>query len=138
MNIPWVFLSAIFALKHFVADFPCQNDYMVVGKGKVHGWILPLMAHCTVHACFTLCICLAFRPQLFWLAVVDFVIHFLMDRVKASPRLLGRFKLLAASEFAQASEKQKQDNELFWSSLGFDQMIHNLTNLLLVYLLVTL
>jgi hypothetical protein len=121
MNIPlWVLLSAIFAVKHFLADFPFQNVYMFAGKGKLNGWVLPLMAHCSVHASLTLLICLFFRPQLFWLAAVDFSIHFLMDRIKSAPRLLGQFKQLAPSEFAQASAKQKKGDELFWLSLGFD------------------
>lgn len=136
MNIPiWVTLSAIMALKHFLADFPLQTGYMVTGKGKKANWLLPLVCHCAVHGAFTLVVALLIRPEYYWLALVDFAIHFVMDRIKAAPNLLGRYKQLAASEFPSATAKQIRDNHYFWWSLGLDQMVHSLTNLLIVFLL---
>lgn len=135
MHIIWLVL--LFETKHFIADWLLQTDYMF-GKFKRHGWILPLSAHCGVHALFTLAICLLIRPELFWLAGVDFVIHFLMDRFKASPNLLGRYKLMSDRELATASETEKRHNKIFWKTLGLDQWVHSLTNLLIVAALVFL
>jgi hypothetical protein len=138
MIIPlWVTLSAVMALKHFIADFPLQIGYMVSGKGKKVNWIVPLVCHCLVHSGLTLLVTLFIHPQYFWLAFVDFGIHFFMDRIKASPNLLGRYKQLAPAEFATATSRQKKEDHYFWWSLGFDQMVHSLTNLLIVFLLLS-
>ena len=115
-----IILLIIFQIKHFIADFPLQGKYML-GKFKDgREWILPLIAHCSVHALFTLIIVIVFNPQLWWLCLVDFILHFTMDRIKASKRLLGRFK---------------PEQPYFWWSLGFDQMFHHLTHYLIIWVL---
>lgn len=116
-------LLALFQIKHFVADFPLQRQYML--KKFSPGWdfILPLSMHCFVHALITLTICLAFRAELWWLAVFDFIVHFIMDRIKSGPRYLGRY-----------SDMHRQS---FWNALGLDQMVHHLTHLYIVWILVT-
>ena len=154
MNIIF-FLIAIFQIKHFLCDYPFQTPYML-GKFKSgKDWILPLSAHAGVHFLFTLVICLAVNPKLWWLALVDFVLHFTMDRIKASPKLLGRFKALSANEFrgimeiinmpkdnpeidlaAKNFKKNIKSNTYFWWALGFDQFFHHLTDLLVVWFLV--
>lgn len=121
-------LWLVFDTKHYLADFVFQNKYML-GKFNPTGWVKPLAAHCLVHATFTLAICLVVNPSLSWLAVVDFVVHFIMDRIKASPKLLGRFKSLCPNEFATATPEQKRHDRYFWLALGFDQYVHHLTNL---------
>src|SRR5262249_37291025 len=98
-TVLWLLL--VFETKHLFADFFLQGEYML-GKFKRQGWQLPLAAHCAVHAAFTLAICLLVRPELFWLAGVDFSVHFVMDRIKASPDLLGRYKNLSAREYPAA------------------------------------
>lgn len=116
-------ILALFQLKHFIADYPLQGTYML---GKFKGgweWVKPLLAHVAVHAVFTTTIVSFFRPSLWWLGLLDAFIHFTMDRIKASPNLLGRFK---------------PDNKYFWWALGFDQMVHHLTDLLVVFLLFTI
>lgn len=107
-------LMVAFQIKHFVCDFPLQNGYML---GKFKGgfeWVGPLSAHASVHAIGTLLICCPFFG---WGSIVpalaDFAVHFIVDRIKASPTLGGRFK---------PSEK------LFWWCLGADQMAHHLTH----------
>ena len=129
MQIIMLLLS--FETKHLFADFFLQGEYML-GKFRRHGWALPLAAHCGVHAVITLAICLLVRPELFWLAGADFAIHFVMDRVKASPDLLGRYKALSAREMAAATPEERRGNKFFWWSLGFDQYIHQLTSLAIV------
>ena len=36
-----------------------------------------------------------------------------------------------------ATAQQKRDNKVFWLSLGFDQYVHHLTNLLLAWILLS-
>lgn len=117
-------LLILFQLKHFLADYPLQGKYML-GKFKDSGWVAPLSAHCGVHAFFTLCISLALVSWEYAIALAcfDFVVHFIMDRVKASPRLLGRY----------APTESK-----FWYALGFDQMVHHLTHYAIVAILIHL
>lgn len=121
MGIEMVFiLMVIFQFKHFFADYPLQGKYML---GKFKGgteWILPLLLHCSVHAAFTLLICLWINPALWWLCFLDLTSHFIMDRIKASPNLLGKFKV-----------EQRQ----FWINLGIDQLVHHLSDILIVWLL---
>ena len=61
-----------------------------------------------------------------------------MDRVKASPKMLGKFKALTANEFISATDEQKLNNKYFWWSLGLglDQAVHHLTHYFIIYLLV--
>jgi hypothetical protein len=131
----WLLLL-YFQLKHFVADYPLQVPYML--KKFLPGWdfILPLSAHCGVHAALTLIPVLMLKPSLWWLALADFAIHFVMDRIKASPKMLGRFKALTAKDFPTASAAMKRYNTFFWWSLGFDQMVHHLTHYLIIYTLI--
>jgi hypothetical protein len=108
-------LLVIYQLKHFICDYPLQNAYML-GKFKESGWVKPLLAHTGIHAIATFLIAFAFTNLFFLslsLAAFDLVVHFIMDRVKASPKMLGRFDI-----------KDKR----FWWSLGLDQMVHHLTH----------
>ena len=115
-------LLIIYQVKHFLCDFPLQTEYMLK-KMADKGWFAPLFSHALVHAVFTMIIVAAVNINLWWLAVVDLVAHFSMDRIKASPRMLNRFTL---------------DNKFFWWSLGFDQMIHHLTHYFIIYIIVTM
>lgn len=116
------FLFVVFQIKHFIADFPLQFPYML--RKQISGWefIVPLSMHCGVHALLTLAICLLTVPSLWYLAVVDFVIHFVMDRIKSGPKYLGRFNDVHRSAF--------------WIALGFDQMVHHLTHTYIIYRIV--
>lgn len=115
-------LLVLFQAKHFIADYPLQNQYML---GKFKGgtdWILPLAAHSSVHATGTFIISILFVSfnVALSLAVLDFVLHSIMDRIKASPNLLGRFSI---------------ENKYFWWSLGFDQMVHHLTHYIIIFII---
>lgn len=158
-------LLVLFAIKHFLGDYPLQNSYML-RKFAPHwkDWIFPLGAHASVHALFTLAILLAFNVycytaqlgqipygKIIALAGFDFIIHFTMDRIKASPNLWGRFRTLSPNEMQKAltglrSHKQNvrlasrrniKGNQYFWWSLGFDQMVHHLTDITVIYLTFT-
>lgn len=137
MNTVFVLLI-VFQLKHFLADFPLQGPYMLQKFRPDWGFFLPLLAHAAVHGTFTLLITLAVTPDLWWLAIVDMAIHFTMDRIKASPRYLGRYKALTAKDYMAATEAEKQGNTYFWWALGFDQAVHHLTHYGLIWALVSL
>ncbi|MCB0414407.1 MAG: DUF3307 domain-containing protein [Bdellovibrionales bacterium] len=115
-------LLILFQLKQFVADFPLQREYML--KKTLPGWefLAPLSIHCAVHAILTLAIVLMVNASLWWLSLVDFACHFIMDRIKSGPRYLGRF-----------NDKSKSS---FWNIFGFDQMFHHLTHLAIVAVLI--
>ncbi len=116
-------LLIIFQFKHYIADFPLQREYMLRKTLPQWGFVLPLVTHCLVHAALTLIVCLFYAPHLWWLSFVDFVVHFLMDRIKSGPRYLGRFNDLKKAGF--------------WNTLGFDQMVHHLTHIYIIYIIVT-
>lgn len=155
-----VTLLIIFQLKHFLADYPLQTPWML-GKFKEHDWTGPLAVHAGVHAGFTLIIagiCGAGTAACL-MALFDFTVHFTMDRIKASPRLMGRWKALSANEMEQACHVVKlwtpylgnpnydqvelkkllndsnlamSHNTRFWWALGFDQMVHHLTHYVII------
>jgi hypothetical protein len=154
-------LLVVYQLKHFLADYPLQGSYML-GKFKDGwDWVLPLLAHVSVHGLFTLLICLVVRPELWWLALVDVMIHFGMDRIKAGKKYLGRWKPLTANEYIQCQKAMMNDqiifnsdngkqiyldtptafekirgNTYFWWALGLDQMVHHLTHYFIIWMLV--
>lgn len=116
-------LMVVFQIKHFLADYPLQFPYMLRKFSPKWDFVLPLTLHCGVHAFFTLVICLILQPALWWLAILDFGVHFVMDRLKSGPRYLGRF-----------NDMQKSG---YWIAFGFDQLIHHLTHIYIVWVLVT-
>jgi hypothetical protein len=116
-------LLLIFQLKHFVADFPLQREYMLRKFSPDWDFLLPLTTHCLVHATMTMAVVLVFNPKLWWLAFADFGLHFVMDRIKSSPRYLGRYNNLSRPGY--------------WNALGFDQMVHHVTSIWVVWVLVT-
>lgn len=125
-SIPlWSFLllAAGLALKHVVADFLFQTVSIARGKERRHGWLGPLCLHALGHAGLTLGIALLVAPRLWWLALADFGIHFAVDRTKS---LVGQYGTWST------------DDVRFWWLIGFDQFLHQLTNLGIAAALVTL
>lgn len=112
-------LLIVFHVKHFLADFVFQNVWMLQKSRPGWDFVAPLALHCFVHAGTTLAIVLWVMPGAWWLAVFDFVTHFIMDRIKAGPAYLGRFDDVRS--------------KAFWSSFGFDQMVHHLTHLYIAW-----
>ena len=156
-------LLLLFQIKHFLADYPLQGKFML-GKFKDKGWLKPLAAHSLVHAAFAflIAICFVNFPISLAVAALDFVLHFSMDRIKASSKLLGRFESLSKDQFKGLVEsralamsgvtadltpdltteskrlvseidKKFRSNVYFWWSLGFDQSFHHLTHYLIIY-----
>lgn len=86
------------------------------------GWIRPLAAHAGVHAIGTIILVSLFNTKLaLLLGLADFILHFAVDRLKASPDLGGRWK---------------PDQPYFWWALGADQMAHHLINYLFIFIIV--
>lgn len=113
-------LLIVFQLKHFICDYPLQGTYML-GKLRATNWVLPLAAHAAVHATATFLIAIWFSLHLaIILAIADFILHFTIDRLKASTNYGGRFK---------------PDQPYFWRALGADQMAHHFTHYAFIFIL---
>lgn len=127
-------LLLAFQVKHFLADYPLQGRYMLGKFREDRGFVLPLLAHVGVHAMGTFLITCSFGiAQALALAVFDATVHFIMDRVKASKRYLGRFKPLTGETAPTATREQWRSNDRFWWSLGLDQGVHHLTHYAIIY-----
>ena len=124
-------LLVLFQLKHFVCDYPLQTQYML-GKANATNWIKPLAAHAFIHLSGTwivlhlygMIFSLDYNKYIFTivaLSLADFIIHFTVDRIKASPNLGGRWN---------------PTQPYFWWALGADQMAHHLTHYLFIAIIV--
>ena len=144
----WVMLLLIMQFKHFFADYLLQGQYMM-GKFKSGlGFVLPLLTHVSVHGIFTFSISWIVSNNVLFaliLAIFDMTVHFIMDRIKASPNLLGRFKALSYNEMmaiqqmpveSEQRELALRNNRMFWIGLGLDQSVHHVTDIIIVYELV--
>lgn len=116
-------LTAALTVKHVLADFVMQSNWMARGKEATSAWTAPLLAHVACHAALTLLVALAVRPTLWWLALVDLAVHATVDRGKALFALRVRWRM---------------DQPQFWWLLGIDQGLHQLTNIGLATALILL
>ena len=102
----------VLTFKHVIADFVLQTSWMALGKDQKTGWALPLLAHCSVHLVVGMALIPIIAPRFWFLAVIDFVIHIIIDRAKG----------LCASTFNVHLE-----HPWFWTLIGVDQALHHLT-----------
>ena len=109
------FLYLAFRLKQYICDFVLQTNWMGTQKGSpsVEGY-KALALHIVYHGLGTLIVVLVFMPSLWWLAIIDIIIHGVIDKSKA---MLNNIK------------KIKDSQRAFWLFIGFDQELHNLTHL---------
>ncbi len=117
-------LLVLFQVKHFICDGPLQTADMVREKGH-YGRPLGIL-HAAIHGAGTLCTLLVaglvsgVAPMLaVKLALLDFVIHYHVDFSKE------RIVRSVGWTTTQAP---------FWWALSADQMMHQLTYLLLTYI----
>lgn len=111
----WIAAASVaFLIKHFLADFLLQTDWMAVGKDRPKGWLLPLAAHAGVHGAMTAALFLAVAPPLAWLGLADMLIHGVIDRLKS---ISTRRSALTPRQTA------------FWWLFGLDQSLHHLTHI---------
>ncbi len=115
-------LYIAFRAKQFTCDFLLQNDWMALNKGRpgVEGY-KALLSHCLIHATGTLIITMIFAPALWWLALVDCVMHSLFDRFKG---------------ILTFQKDWKYTDRWFWWSFGLDQEAHNLTHLAYILIII--
>ena len=107
--VGWMLLLTF---KHIIADFVLQNSWMAIGKDQKTGWALPLLAHCLVHLAVASALILMVAPRFWFVALIDFAIHIVVDRAKR----------LCASTFDVNLE-----HPWFWTLIGVDQALHHLT-----------
>lgn len=111
MTVTVFSLLALFVIKHFIADFLMQYDYMIRDKG-IYG-APGGIHHAGVHASWTFLILIPFittPDQLLLLPLADFVAHYHIDY----------FKQHLNKGLTTADRK-------FWIWLGLDQALHYLT-----------
>lgn len=113
--ISLLILYVVFRLKHFICDFMLQSDWMALNKGKPgkEGY-RALFSHTIIHSIGTLLIMLVFAPGLWWLGLVDFLVHSVVDRLKGVLTL--------------RRDWGTQDT-MFWWAFGADQELHNFTHI---------
>ena len=113
-------MLAAFQVKHLIGDYLLQTAWMVRGKTRPGaGFLWPLTVHVGIHAFITFIIVMVVNPALWFLTFLDFAVHFVMDRIKSDPKLLGRF-----------TDVNKQS---FWIPFGFDQMVHHCTHYFIIW-----
>ena len=104
-----VVLLALFGIKHFIADFLLQFDYMLSQKG-IYG--MPGgIHHAGIHGFLTFLVLLVTVPHIcVWAGFVDMIAHYHIDWAKTN---LSR----------GLSPKDRK----FWIWFGADQGLHYLT-----------
>jgi len=105
----------VLTVKHVIADFALQTNWMAIGKDQKTGWALPLLAHCLVHFAVAMLLILAIAPRFWFVALIDFAIHITIDRVKG----------ICGSRFGITLES---GHPWFWTLIGVDQSLHHLTD----------
>jgi hypothetical protein len=122
-----IYLLFLLQIKHFLVDFLLQTKYQYLNKGKfLHfGGIL----HALIHGFFTSCICLfnAVWQIAILLGILDFILHYFIDY----------FKVNITKKYQWSTNK---DNTLvitsnkYFVAFGFDQLLHQLTYILIFYI----
>ena len=121
MSTEAIIVLIVLQIKHFVCDYPLQSQFMLQ-KANKDNWIKPLLAHSLVHAIGTFLVFMFFDLKIaLILSIMDFILHFVVDRIKASPNIGNRWSM---------------DKPQFWWALGLDQMAHHLINILFVIILI--
>lgn len=108
----------LLTVKHFIADFLIQTKYQWSNKGTyLHpGGLL----HAHVHAVATYaCFSLVSLSTAIVAALIDFVVHYHIDWAKMNINKYYGFG--------------PNTHEEFWWLLGFDQFLHSLTYIGLLY-----
>jgi hypothetical protein len=107
--VGWMLLLTF---KHIIADFVLQTAWMAHGKDQKKGWGLPLLVHCLIHLAVATVLILIVAPRFWFVALIDFVIHIIVDRLKGICSVRFRMTL---------------EHPWFWTLMGVDQSLHHLT-----------
>jgi len=116
-------LYLAFRVKQLVCDFFLQSSWMALVKGQPEkkDGSKALFIHAGIHGAFTFLMMMYFAPALWWLGVVDFVVHSIIDKSKA---LINH-----------KTGWTYKDNAYWWA-FGLDQEAHNLTHLAYIVFIV--
>ncbi len=113
-------LLSLFGIKHFLADFPLQYQYMVQEKGTYGA--TGGLHHAAFHASLTFFVLLlagySANPLLIPLALADGVIHYHIDWAKQ-----------------QLNRNLTIKDDRWWTLMGLDQCLHYLTYVGIIYVI---
>lgn len=117
MNTTVFILLALFGIKHFLADFLLQFEYMLREKGiyGADGGI----HHAALHAAFTFLILVFFcdsANDIIVLSLADGIVHYHIDWAKQ-----------------QLNKGLSAADHMFWVWMGADQGLHYLTYIGIIY-----
>lgn len=114
-----------FRAKQVICDFFFQTGWQSLAReaALTREGTKALAVHAGVHAAFTFILVVLFAPKLWWLGIVDFFVHFAIDRAKAGVTL---------------KQGWTYKNHQYWWAFGLDQEAHNLTHLVYIILIVWL
>ena len=113
-------LLAVFGIKHFVADFLMQYDYMIREKG-IYG-AAGGIHHAAIHAALTFLILICTTDYVSYIIVLpllDGVLHYHIDWAKQ-----------------QFIKNYTANDHEFWLYFGLDQTLHYLTYILIIAIIV--
>lgn len=108
-------LFFLFQIKHMLADFFLQTERMLCGRGVY--FHVGRAQHALVHALGSLIVLLIMGtglPMIWFLIVVEWVVHFHIDWWKAQHT---------------ETHDLNPDQAAFWRATGIDQALHQLTYL---------
>ncbi len=116
-------LYLAFRAKQVICDYFLQTQWMAVSKGApwLQGGARALGLHAGIHGAFTFIVVVLFAPSLWWLGIVDVIVHGAIDRT--------------GMMIKQKNNWTYQDTRYWWA-MGLDQEAHNVTHLLYILAIV--
>lgn len=121
-----IILFAVFCFKHFLIDFLFQNKWQYSNKhifghpgGVFHSWL---------HGLNTMVILILFVTPIpnfttiLLIGLLEWIIHYVIDWSKMNINIHYNWKC--------------NTHEEFWWLTGFDQMLHQFTYVLIIYLVI--
>jgi hypothetical protein len=112
-------LMVAFAVKHWLCDFVLQTPNQLATKGQYGAW--GGITHAVTHGAFTAVIMSVLKigvVEVAFLATLDAIFHYHIDW----------FKQRMTQDMTPAHPK-------FWVWLGFDQLLHTLTYIVIIALI---
>ena len=113
-----LWLIFLLLTKHFIADFPLQGPYQYRNKGTL-GHPRGIL-HAAIHAVTTALILMWFTPSFVLIAFAEGIAHYFIDWAKVNLNARMGWGPLTS--------------EKFWWLLGFDQWLHQMCYLVIVWL----
>ena len=116
-------LYLAFRAKQVICDFFLQTSWMASVKGSPFnmGGAKALGLHAGIHSAFTFLLMFIFAPAFWWLGLVDFLVHAMIDKLKA---------------LVTNDKNWTYKDDQYWWAFGLDQEAHNLTHLAYIILIV--